>query len=360
MKQLLLNPGPVCLSERVRQALLQPDLCHREDEFIALQNNIRRKLLDVYALDEKQWAAILLTGSGTSAVEAMLTSLVPEHGRVLIIENGVYGERLTHMTEVHQIKTCSLHHEWGEAIDPERLVNIISDNQDLTHVALVHHETTTGRLNHLAPLAEICKQKNLPLLLDAVSSFGAENLDFEDWGILGCAAAANKCLHGVPGTSFVICNREHLGQVKPEHARTLYLDLNTYLDSQDTNGTPFTQSVQCFYALDEALNEFEEVGGWQQRNADYWQRMETVRNGMEQMCIQALIPKEDCSCVLNAFHLPDNISYETLHDHLKRNGFIIYAGQGGLAKSIFRVSCMGEINDNDMHRFISVLNELVN
>ncbi len=117
MSQILLNPGPVVLSERVRNAMLRPDLCHREVEFAELQNTIRYDLLKVYPLPEDEWAAILMTGSGTAAMESMLTGLVPDHGKVLIIENGVYGERLTRIAEIHHINHQTLHHEWDEAID---------------------------------------------------------------------------------------------------------------------------------------------------------------------------------------------------------------------------------------------------
>lgn len=249
---ILLNPGPVVLSERVRQALLKPDLCHREQEFIELQNKIRAALLDVYQLPADLWAGIVFTGSGTSAMEAMMTSLVPAHGKVLIIENGIYGERLTYIAQTHDINHVVLHHEWGEEIDLEKLEGELQYHKELSHVAVVHHETTTGRLNNIDAIAELCrKHANIPILLDGVSSFAAEEIKFEEWNIAACAATANKCLHGVPGTSFVIANREAMTQMSATPARTLYLDLVTYLKSQDANGTPFTQSIQTFYALAE-------------------------------------------------------------------------------------------------------------
>ncbi|MBM2829334.1 MAG: 2-aminoethylphosphonate aminotransferase [Gammaproteobacteria bacterium] len=354
-KQILLNPGPVNLSERVRKALLQPDLCHREAEFVDLQNSIRSNLLDIYQMSHIQWAAILLTGSGTAAVEAMLTSMIPDDGHVLIIENGVYGERMSRMAEIHHIKHTALRHAWNEEINLEQLKAALQQN-DISHVAVVHHETTTGRLNNLSEIANICKKKNIPLLVDGVSSFGAEQINFTDWNIGACAATANKCLHGVPGTAFVIVRRDLINQANVT-SRTLYLNLKDYLKQQDANGTPFTQSVQCFYALAEALIEFKEEG-WQTRQKKYKQRMKIVRDGLTSLGIQPLLNEKECSCVLNAFHLPKGMTYEQLHDTLKENGFIIYAGQGGLAKTIFRVSCMGDITEKDMQRFVSVIRGL--
>ena len=358
---ILLNPGPVVLSERVRQALLKPDLCHREQEFIDLQNKIRTNLLDVYKLPAEQWAGIVFTGSGTSAMEAMMTSLVPAHGKVLIIENGVYGERLTKIAKIHDIDHVVMHHEWGEEIDLEKLEGELQYHEELSHVAVVHHETTTGRLNNIDSIAELCrKHSNIPILLDAVSSFGAERIKFEEWNIAACAATANKCLHGVVGTSFVIANREAIGQMSATPARTLYLDLVTYLECQDVNGTPFTQSIQTFYALAEALDELNDDGGLNKRQQQYWQLMDIVRSGLQNLNIKPYFEKQDCSCVLNAFYLPDGINYEELHDKLKETEFVIYAGQGGLAKSLFRISCMGTICDSDMERFIEEMKIIVN
>lgn len=356
-KEILLNPGPVNLGNRVRKALLRPDLCHREREFIKLQNGIRSNLLKVYNLPQKDWAAVLLTGSGTSAMEAMLTSMVPDNGHVLIIENGVYGERMTRMAEIYHIKHTRLYHAWGEEIDFKALEKIIKQNH-FSHVAVIHHETTTGRLNNLEKVARICSSKNIPLLVDGVSSFGAETIRFKQWNIAACAATANKCLHGVPGTSFVIVNRNIYAKTKVT-PRTLYLDLEKYLLQQDANGTPFTQSVQCFYALDAALKELNTSGGWKNRQTQYLQHMKIIRNGLTRLGIQPLIDEKDCSCVLHAYHLPKGISYQKLHNALKKNGFVIYAGQGELAKTMFRVSAMGAITKADMQRFVKVMGKIV-
>jgi 2-aminoethylphosphonate-pyruvate transaminase len=357
---ILLNPGPVVLSDRVRKALLKPDLCHREQEFIALQNKIRNSLLDVYQLPSDKWAGIVFTGSGTSAMEAMMTSLIPAHGKVLIIENGVYGERLSKIAEIHDIDHVILHHEWGEDIDLVKLEGELQYHEELSHVAVVHHETTTGRLNNIDTIAEVCKKyNNIPILLDAVSSFAAEEIKYKEWNIAACAATANKCCHAVPGTSFVIVNRHAIEQMSATPARTLYLDLVTYLKNQDDNGTPFTQSIQTFYALDEALEELKDNGGWEKRQQQYWKLMDIVREGLQKLNIKPYFDKDDCSCVLNAFHLPENVSYEDLHDKLKAAGFIIYAGQGGFAKSLFRISCMGDISESDMERFVEEMRTII-
>ena len=351
MHHILLNPGPVNLSERVRNALMRPDLCHREPEFTELQGNIRNNLLKIYGLPEADWAATLLTGSGTAAVEAMLTSMVPDNGHVLIIKNGVYGERMQRMAETYHIPFTGLDYDWGSPVKIKELETALQQD-NITHVAVVQHETTTGLLNNLAAIAEVCNEKNIPLLLDGVSSFGAESLEFRKWDIAACAATANKCLHAVPGVSFVIVNRQHIenGSITP---RNVYLDLEKYLQQQDAGETPFTQAVQCFYALDEALRELQDDGGWPQRQKLYKQRMQIIREGMMTLGIVPFLEEDNSSCVLNAYHLPRKLTYEKLHDTLKTKGFIIYAGQGNLSKILFRISAMGAIKNDDLHRLIA-------
>ena len=357
-RPILLNPGPVVLSERVRKALLRPDLCHREAEFSALQNKLRAGLLEVYQLDPADWAAVLLTGSGTAALEAMLTSLAPPSGRVLILANGVYGERLARIAEIHHIDHAVLWHEWGEALRLERLEAELAGG-GVARVAVVQHETTTGRLNDIERIAGLCaRYGDVPLFLDGVSSFGAERIEFERWNIAATAATANKCLHGVPGLSFVITRRRALpGAAAP--ARTLYLDLAAWLKAQDAHSTPFTPCVQVCYALAEALDELREAGGWRRRQARYRRLMEQTRAGLRGLGIRPLLPKEDGSCVLSAFHLPPGLGYQALHDRLKAAGFIIYAGQGAFAKSLFRIACMGEIKTADIERLIAEVGKIM-
>ncbi len=356
MRTILLNPGPVTLSERVRAALLGPDLCHRESEFATLQDGLRRKLLQVYALSPTDWGATLLTGSGTAAVEAMITSMVPRAGRLLVAENGVYGERISRIAEVYGIATTRVATAWGERLDLDAIAQALRSRPH-SHVAVVHHETTTGRLNDVAALAALCREAQVEILLDAVSSFGAEQLDFTAWHIDACAATANKCLHGVPGTAFVILRRAALA--KAQVTRSVYFDLREYLARQDGHGTPFTQSVQTFYALDAALDEFFEAGGWAARQALFHQRMATVRMTLATLGVRALLSAQETSCVLHAFELPEGRTYQALHDALKARGFIIYAGQGAMSDRVFRVSAMGDISAADLARLCRSLQEVL-
>jgi len=349
---LLLNPGPVTLTERVRRSLLQPDLCHRESEFFDLQDEARARLLSVYSLDPSLWAAVLITASGTGAVESMVSSLVPTEGRALVVENGVYGERIANICSQYRIAHERAHGEWLKAPDLDAIrarVEAAAAHSRFTHLIVVHHETTTGRLNALLPLSELCRAHGMTMLVDTVSSFGAEAIDFEDGSLSAVAATANKCLHGVPGVSFVIARRSALAEAA---SRAFYLDLGRLASTQDARNTPFTPAVHAYYGLVEALNEFHELGGRSARYGHYAALSEQVRSGLRALGIHAVLPAQESSVVLAAYRLPVGVSYGALHDGLKSDGFVIYAGQGDLANILFRISVMGNVTSGDIERLL--------
>ena len=345
---LLLNPGPVTLTERVRRSLLQPDLCHRESEFFDLQDEARARLVAAYELDPAEWAAVLMTGSGTAAVESMIAALVPQDGKLLVIENGVYGERITQIATQYGIAHEVLKHEWMQAPDLAQIAARL-DAGGYSHVAVIHHETTTGRLNDLGAIAGVCRSRGVKMLVDGVSSFGAEAIDFAGGDIDAVAATANKCLHGVPGAAFVIVRRSALTKAA---SRTYYLDLGRLAKLQDQRNTPFTPSVHAYYALVEALREFDEAGGWRARHAHYKALADQAQAGLAARGMPLVLPEGESSVVLRAYRLPQGVTYETLHDGLKARGFVIYAGQGGLSKELFRISTMGAIQAADVERLL--------
>jgi 2-aminoethylphosphonate-pyruvate transaminase len=356
---LLLNPGPVTLSERVRRSLLQPDLCHRESEFFDLQDEARQRLLSTYALDPLVWSAVLLTASGTAAVESMVAALIPTRGRVLIIENGVYGERIAQICAQYGIAHERLIGEWLEGIDLAAVGDRLAHppgGTPYTHMAVVHHETTTGRLNDLAALCTLCRTRDVRLLVDAVSSFGAEAIDFTDTALAAVAATANKCLHGVPGAAFVIARRDAL---KAAVSRTYYLDLARLGRMQDERNTPFTPSVHAYYGLVEALREYAEEGGLAARHRRYAELAEQARRGLGRLGMDSVIAPEQSSVVLRSYKLPAGITYPLLHDGLKSAGFVIYAGQGNLSKTLFRISTMGNLTGADIERLLKCFEQLL-
>lgn len=352
MRPILLNPGPVSLSEGVRAAVARVDLCHREPEYFELQDAVITGLLNVYQCDPAVWAAVLIGGSGTSALEAMMASLLPADAHVLVLENGVYGERLSHIASIHGIRSQALKAGWGDAIDLQALGDLLATGQ-YSHVLAVHHETTTGRLNPVDEIAALCTKFKAGLLLDAVSSFAAESIPFAHESLLAIAATANKCLHGIPGLAMVLCRRTALDQgVEP---RTLSLHLPLWAEQQARQSTPFTPPVNGLLGLAQALKELKKQGGWKSRRLRYRKLAARVAETCRQLGVSEWLPAQESSCVLRSYHLPVGLTYNQLHDGLKQQGFVIYAGQGDLAAQLFRISTMGEISDYDMARLEQAL-----
>jgi 2-aminoethylphosphonate-pyruvate transaminase len=357
MRNILLNPGPVSISEGVRQAMAAEDMCHREAEYFDLQDQVRRKLAAVYALDDKHWVPVLLSGSGTTALEAMVSSLIPADARVLVLENGVYGERLSKLTRIHDIKSSALKLGWKDAWDLQQISQELQTGNH-SHVLAVHHETTTGRLNPVAELARLCEQNNVRLLLDTVSSFAAEEIPFASPALAACAATSNKCLHGIPGTCLVMARQDELAMaVQP--SRTMTLDLSLWADHQQRRSTPFTPSVTSLLALNRALDELQQAGGRKGRHARYVYLANQVAKCLRELGVEPMLADSASSCVLRSYGLPAGVSYEQLHDGLKLRGFVIYAGQGALASEMFRISTMGDISDYDLGRLLAALQDMM-
>ena len=231
---ILLNPGPVNVSERVRKALLRPDICHRESEFSELIQGIRRKILQAFVPGaESDYTAVLLTGSGTAAVEAAVLSSLPTGRRMLVINNGVYGERMAAMINNHRLGTAEFKIEWGARPDPERLRLALRQHPEVHAVALVHHETTTGLINQVKELAEVADSQNRVIVVDSVSGLGGETLDIAGSNLYMVAGTAGKCIQGFPGVSFVLVRKGFVEKMRAYPRRTMYLHLPMYEDEQE-------------------------------------------------------------------------------------------------------------------------------
>ncbi len=355
MRLILLNPGPVTLSDGVRGALVRDDVCHREPEFAALTRHINARLVAIYPALAAHHAAVTLASSGTGAVEAMLATFAPDVTRTLVVANGVYGERMARMLDAHGKPHEVLAHDWCAPVDIAALRARLAADAAITHLAVVHHETTTGRLNDLAAIGALCAERGVELLLDAVSSFGAEAIEGAAWNLAALAATANKCLHGAPGLSFVIA-RDTLWRAPAGRRRSVYLDLHAYHAGQHGDGySPFTLPVHVAHALDAALDELAAAGGWSARQRSYRARARRIGATLEGLGLSTLLPVADCSAVLWSWRLPPGQTYTALHDALKTAGFVIYAGQGALGPAIFRIAHMGEISEADLERLCEAL-----
>ena len=263
------------------------------------------------------------------------------------------------MAQAHRINHAVVAHQWGKELDMERIEAQLADDGEISHVAVVHHETTTGRLTDLATVGALCQRYKKAFLVDAVSSFGSEDLHFDKWNITACAASANKCLHGAPGVSFVVGRRTSFADLEAGESRSVYLDLSSYWQEQERGFSPFTHAVQVFYAFDEALAELQETGGQRARKKRYEKLASLIRSRAQEIGLIRYLTTGPLACSLTALQLPKSTSYEQLHDSLRDAGFVIYAGQAGLSKTIFRIAHMGDVTVEDIERLFVQLEAIV-
>ena len=347
----MLNPGPANTSATVKQALVIPDLCHREPEFFQVMRQCREDLVRLAGAGP-DFVAVTFTGSGTAAVEAVLCSVVPRDRVLLIVDNGVYGRRMVQIAEAHRIPTEVIRLDNFTPVAPADVEARLKARPEVSHVALIHHETTTGLLNPVSAVVDVAGRHGRRVIVDAMSSLFGEPLEIGQAGLDFVVASTNKCLQGIPGVSFVLCRRSAVEALKGAEPRSLYLDLYSHYAAQEQDNTPFTPAVQVFHALGQALRELE-AEGLQARIKRYAENARVLREGMARLGFEILVPEGARSNILTTFRLLPGLTYEALHDQMKRRGYIIYAGQGEIRKFAFRVSNMGTLVPADMERVVS-------
>lgn len=354
---VLLNPGPSCTSDRVRHAVERGDMCHREVEFTEVLWSIRNRLPG--ALNVPDHEAILVTGSGTSAMEMAVISSVREGKEILIVNNGVYGDRLKKIATAHGIPATEVSGDWFTPIDVDEVRTALASNPNIDAIAAVHHETTTGMINPIKELGELAAAAGVIFLMDSISGTGIENQDLGDVNADIICGSANKGLHGLPGMAFILVSAKAVERLYEVPVRSLYLNAATYLDGQRKGDVPFTPAVQICFAFDEAIKEFIEAGGFEARAKLYRERATVVRAGFEKLGLQMPVAPAHRSNTVNMLSLPDGVTYPELHDELKKRGYVIYAGQGKLAQSYFRICTMGEISFETLDELLVDLEESI-
>lgn len=359
-KYVLLNVGPILISDKVRNALLKPDLCHRENEFVELLNRVRKKLTRVFK-GNKQYTTIVFGGSGTASLEAVISSVVRK-GRILFLSNGYYGEKIWKIALIHNLDAHILKYEWGQRIKGSDVEKLIKSDSKIKYVAMVHNETSTAMLNQITQIGELVSEYGKIFIVDAISSIGVEDIDVVRDNIHFCIGSPNKCIESIPGLSFVCANKQELEKLRVFPPRSSYLDLYTHYVYEEglgeRLGTPFTPPVQAFYALDVALDLLLEEG-IENRRKRYAYLAKIIRDGIENLGFKLFIPREFMCNSITSVLTPKNITYKTLHDKLKKRGFIIYAGQGHVEGKLFRIGNMGALTVKDIKSFLENLEDIL-
>jgi 2-aminoethylphosphonate-pyruvate transaminase len=355
--QVLLNPGPALTSEGVKRAAAGLDMCHREPEFALLDGRIRGKLRVVAEIGE-DWGVALISGSGTAADELAVRAAVRPGKKLLVVVNGVYGERLRAMAERAGMPVVTSERAWTEPADPDEIAELLTEEADVDAVAVVHHETTTGLLNPVAEIAAAASASGVRVVLDGVSSFGVEELDIPGSGVDFLACSSNKCLQGLPGAAFLFVSPAGLERLAEVPPTSVYLDLAAYLRGVTSGSVPFTPAIPALAALDRALDEVLAVGPAEHRRR-YAERAARLDELLSELGLEPIVAPEHRSRTVRSVPIPPGIEYATLHDELKRRGYVIYAGQGRLASEIFRVCCMGTLEPEVLADFAGQLGALI-
>jgi 2-aminoethylphosphonate-pyruvate transaminase len=356
----LYTPGPLTTSLAVKQAMLH-DAGSWHWEFNALVKSIRDRILALAALDPAAgWEAILLQGSGSFGVEAVLTSVVPPQGKVLVLANGAYGERAVLMLQHHRTPHVVQRTAEDTVPDLVALDATLADDPAITHVLVIHCETTTGIINPIARIGPVVKRHGRVFVVDAMSSFGAVPIDFAACGIDYLISSANKCIEGVPGFSFVLCRRSDL-EATSGWARVLCLDLLGQLKGFDKNGQfRYTPPTHSLLAFDQALKELELEGGPSARGARYRRNQEVLLAGMKRIGFRSYLPQAVQSYIIASFLFPSDpkFTFNEFYRLLSDKGHIIYPGKISQADT-FRIGSIGRIFESDVRGLLGAVTEAV-
>jgi 2-aminoethylphosphonate-pyruvate transaminase len=353
---LMLTPGPSTLSARVKRAMLH-DYASGEERMVSTIAFCRDYLLDI-CNGKGSHTAIPLVGSGTSGVEAVIGGFVPENGKLLIHTNGIYGDRLLEVAR--RIRTPHASFRTAPYTPPtaQQFEDALRADPAITHVMVVHCETSTGIMNPLAEIAAVCRRMGKSLLVDAVASFGAFEIDARALAFDALVCSANKGLQAPPGLAWVVAKRAALEETKGNgHSLTLDLwDQHQHLER--TGQFRFTPATHLLLAMAEALREHAEEGGVPARQARYRASWRRLVDGMRQMGFSTLLDDAVASPIVATFHDPDDPAYafSKLYLGMKQRGFVIFPGRLAAANT-FRIACIGVVTEADIGRALDALAE---
>jgi 2-aminoethylphosphonate-pyruvate transaminase len=358
-RNILLNPGPATTTDTVKQAQVVPDICPREEEFGCLVREIRASLVRI-AGGGSDYTAVLFGGSGTAVMDAVVNSVVPAGRKLAVIVNGAYGQRLVAIARAYNIACVEIEFPWGTRIDVDVVRARLASERDVACVAMIHHETTTGILNPIREVGQICASGGCRFIVDAISSYAGMPLDVNDVQVDFLLGTSNKCLQGMAGLAFAICRKAALEAIKAQPKRSYYLDLySQYAALERTGQFAFTPPVSVVYALQQAIAEFDREGA-ATRHARYAESYRTLKDGLLALGFRLLLDTPDESGILLTVLEPDDERYDfaRMHDWFLQRGFTLYPGKLTGART-FRLSILGAIDAGDIRRFLHLLGEFL-
>lgn len=348
----LLTPGPLSTTKSVKEAMLI-DHCTWDTEYKEITQEIQQRLVELAQASTKKYTAVLMQGSGSFGVEAVLSSVLAPTDKLLICTNGAYGDRMVQMCERHGINHVVYHVESNAIPRTAMVERLLAEQPDITHLAMVHSETTSGILNKLTGICRVAHKHNVTTIVDAMSSFGGIPIPVEQLGIDYLISSANKCIQGVPGFSFVIANIEKLQKTKG-YAKTVSLDLYDQYQVMAKDGKwRFTSPTHTVLAFLQALKELVIEGGVAARHARYQANQTLLQTEMTRLGFEVGIT-DNQGPIITTFKYPnETFDFTAFYDYLKANGFVIYPGK--MLKNTFRIGTIGDVQPTDIAHLISYI-----
>ncbi|GBG96259.1 2-aminoethylphosphonate--pyruvate transaminase [Lactococcus termiticola] len=351
----LLTPGPLTTTATVKEAMLV-DHCTWDDDYKRITQDIRAKLLEIAGASGQDYTSILMQGSGSFGVESVISSVLDSEDCLLILSNGAYGQRLGEIAAAHKLNFVLYEQAYNQQPDVHEVSDLLRVHPEISHIAMVHSETTTGMLNDLEPFAELCKEKDLYFIVDAMSSFGGIEIDVTGLDIDYLISSANKCLQGVPGFSFIIAKKSSL-EVSRGKADTLSLDLHAQYDGMFDGKWRFTSPTHVVIAFEQALKEFEAEGGIPARHARYAGNMGILIENFKEIGLMSYLTEDNQGPFIATFHYPrDNFDFKDMYAFIKERGYAIYPGKLNNMDT-FRIGVIGEIYPEDIKLLTAVMKE---
>jgi len=356
---LLLTPGPLSTSKSVKAAMLRDWCTWDEDYNLKIVQEIRNRLTLLATSMPDLYSTVLMQGSGTFAVESVIGSAIPSSGKLLIIANGAYGTRMIQIAKILKISYETYILPEVSQPDIDKVRKLLEEMPEITHLAIVHCETTTGILNPVREITALAKQYNKTTIVDAMSSFGGIPMDVYEWQIDFLISSANKCIQGIPGFGFIIARKDKLEQCRNQ-AHSLSLDLYDQWITMEGGGKwRFTSPTHVVRAFLQALVELEEEGGIEKRYERYSQSQKILVDGMRRIGFSTLLPNSMHSPIITSFLSPENekYSFNEFYDLLKNNGYVIYPGKISNGDT-FRIGNIGVVNPSDMEKLVETIERI--
>jgi 2-aminoethylphosphonate-pyruvate transaminase len=358
-KKLLFTPGPLTTSATVKESMLR-DLGSRDGEFLSVVSHIRRRLLELGHVADGSYEAVLMQGSGTFAVEAVLSSVIPLNGRLLVAINGAYGHRMAKIAKVLGIPCEAIVFDEATPVLTKRVRALLAEDPAITHVGMIHCETSTGILNPVAELGRTVSEMGRVFIVDAMSSFGGIPMDLAADKIDFLISSANKCIQGVPGFGFVLARRDLL-EAAEGCARSVSLDLFSQWKGLESDGQfRFTPPTHALLAFSQALKELEAEGGVEGRAARYAANHKALMDSMAELGFDAYLAPEHQTHIITSFRFPAHprFAFSAFYDRLSELGFVIYPGKVSDA-DCFRIGTIGHIFPQDIQALVAAIRRVL-